>query len=96
MTRFEPIVLERKPVLVLVYGDVNSTVAAALVCSKLMIQVGHVEAGLRSRDRTCRKKSIDSSRTSLPICCLHLQPTEMRILSGQESPAARSILWVMS
>src|SRR6266851_4303643 len=52
MMRFEPVVLERKPDLVLVYGDVNSTVAAALVCSKLLIQVGHVEAGLRSRDRT--------------------------------------------
>jgi len=52
MSRFEPIVLERKPDLVLVYGDVNSTVAAALVCSKLLILVGHVEAGLRSRDRT--------------------------------------------
>lgn len=51
MTRFEPIVLERKPDMVLVYGDINSTVAAALVCSKLLIQVGHVEAGLRSRDR---------------------------------------------
>src|SRR5437773_8652254 len=52
MTRFELIVLERKPDLVLVYGDVNSTVAAALVCSKLLIRVGHVEAGLRSLDRT--------------------------------------------
>jgi UDP-N-acetylglucosamine 2-epimerase (non-hydrolysing) len=52
MTRFEPIVLERRPDLVLVYGDVNSTVAAALVCAKLLIPVGHVEAGLRSRDRT--------------------------------------------
>src|SRR3984893_3363013 len=51
MTGFEPIVLERKPDLVLVYGDVNSTVAAALVCSKLRIKVGHVEAGLRSCDR---------------------------------------------
>ena len=51
MTRFEPVVLERKPDLVLVYGDVNSTVAAALVCAKLLIQVGHVEAGLRSFDR---------------------------------------------
>ena len=51
MTRFEPIVLERHPDLVLVYGDVNSTVAAALVCSKLLVPFGHVEAGLRSFDR---------------------------------------------
>ncbi|HEY1210862.1 MAG TPA: UDP-N-acetylglucosamine 2-epimerase (non-hydrolyzing) [Terracidiphilus sp.] len=52
MSRFEPVVLERKPQIVLVYGDVNSTVAAALVCSKLGICVGHVEAGLRSFDRS--------------------------------------------
>jgi UDP-N-acetylglucosamine 2-epimerase (non-hydrolysing) len=52
MYAFEPLVLERKPDLVLVYGDVNSTVAAALVCSKLGVRVGHVEAGLRSRDRS--------------------------------------------
>ncbi|HWR17288.1 MAG TPA: UDP-N-acetylglucosamine 2-epimerase (non-hydrolyzing) [Terriglobales bacterium] len=52
MSRFEPVVLERKPDFVLVYGDVNSTVAAALVCSKLLIRVAHVEAGLRSGDRT--------------------------------------------
>jgi UDP-N-acetylglucosamine 2-epimerase (non-hydrolysing) len=52
MTAFEPVVLERKPDMVLVYGDVNSTVAAALVCAKLGVKVGHVEAGLRSRDRS--------------------------------------------
>ena len=52
MVRFENVVLECKPDLVLVYGDVNSTVAAALVCAKLGVRVGHVEAGLRSFDRT--------------------------------------------
>src|SRR5271166_1045871 len=52
MRRFEPLALERKPNIVLVYGDVNSTVAAALVCSKMGIRVGHVEAGLRSFDRS--------------------------------------------
>ena len=52
MARFEPVVMERRPDLVLVYGDVNSTMAAAIVCAKLLVPVGHVEAGLRSRDRT--------------------------------------------
>lgn len=51
MTRIEPVLLKYKPDIVLVYGDVNSTVAAALVCAKLLIPVGHVEAGLRSFDR---------------------------------------------
>jgi UDP-N-acetylglucosamine 2-epimerase (non-hydrolysing) len=51
MARFEPVVLAHKPSIVLVYGDVNSTVAAALVCAKLGIKVGHVESGLRSSDR---------------------------------------------
>ncbi len=52
ISHFEPVVLEQKPDLVVVYGDVNSTVAAALVCAKLMVQVAHVEAGLRSFDRS--------------------------------------------
>jgi len=52
MTRFEPVLLDRKPDMVLVYGDVNSTVATALVCANLGVRVGHVEAGLRSFDRT--------------------------------------------
>lgn len=52
MMRFEEVVTKDRPELVLVYGDVNSTVAAALVATKLGIKVGHVEAGLRSRDRT--------------------------------------------
>lgn len=52
MMAFEPIVVAEKPDWVLVVGDVNSTIACALVCSKLGVKVAHVEAGLRSRDRT--------------------------------------------
>ncbi len=51
ISRFEPAVTEHKPDVILVYGDVNSTVAAAMVCAKLGIRVAHVEAGLRSFDR---------------------------------------------
>ena len=52
MMRIEPVLTELKPDVALVYGDVNSTMAAALVCAKLGLRVGHVEAGLRSFDRT--------------------------------------------
>ena len=52
LMRFEPIVMEWKPQAVVVVGDVNSTLACALVAAKLCVPVAHVEAGLRSFDRT--------------------------------------------
>ncbi len=52
MTSFEHVCLEYSPHLILVVGDVNSTLACALVASKLGVKVAHVESGLRSFDRT--------------------------------------------
>lgn len=51
MVKFEEVCLKEKPDLVLVVGDVNSTIAAGLVAKKLHIKLSHVEAGLRSGDR---------------------------------------------
>lgn len=52
MKRFEPILTDRRPDAVLVVGDVNSTLACALTSTKLGVPVAHVEAGLRSFDRS--------------------------------------------
>ena len=77
MLRFEPVVVEQKPDWVLVYGDVNSTIAAALVCAKLQIPVAHVEAGLRSFDRSMPEEINRLLTDQSPICCL--RPLKMEI-----------------
>jgi UDP-N-acetylglucosamine 2-epimerase (non-hydrolysing) len=51
MLAFEPVLLRHRPDWVIVVGDVNSTLACALVCAKLGVRLAHVEAGLRSGDR---------------------------------------------
>jgi UDP-N-acetylglucosamine 2-epimerase (non-hydrolysing) len=52
MECIEPVLAREQPTWVVVYGDVNSTAAAALVAAKLSLRVAHVEAGLRSHDRS--------------------------------------------
>ncbi len=52
MSAFEPVLLEQRPELVVVVGDVNSTLACALVAAKLNVSIAHIEAGLRSFDRS--------------------------------------------
>ena len=52
MQRFEPVLIEQRPDWLFVVGDVNSTVASAIVAAKLGVRIAHVEAGLRSFDRS--------------------------------------------
>src|SRR5213592_740044 len=52
MKRIEPVIAEHRPDALMVVGDVNSTIAAALTAVKMGVPVAHVEAGLRSHDRT--------------------------------------------
>ncbi len=52
MLAFEPVCMRERPVLMVVVGDVNSTLACTLTAKKLGIAVAHVEAGLHSRDMT--------------------------------------------
>ena len=52
MVPFEKVLLAQKPDWLMVYGDVNSTIACAIVAAKLGVKVAHIEAGLRSWDRT--------------------------------------------
>ena len=57
MIRQEPAVLDRQPDIVLVYGDVNSTVATVLVCAKLGVQVGHVKLDCARLIEPCPRES---------------------------------------
>ena len=91
MIGLEPIIVDRKPDIVLVYGDVNSTVAATLVCAKLLVPVGHVEAGLRSHDRTMPEEINRVLTDQLSILLFTPSIDGMRISSARESPPTRSI-----
>lgn len=69
MVGYEKICRESRPGLVLVVGDVNSTMAVAITAKKLLIPVGHVEAGLRSRDWTMPE---EVNRIVTDVICDHL------------------------
>ncbi|MCP3893947.1 MAG: UDP-N-acetylglucosamine 2-epimerase (non-hydrolyzing), partial [Bacteroides sp.] len=73
MLEFEKVCLREQPDLVLVVGDVNSTMACTITAKKLGIQVAHVEAGLRSRDMTMPE---EINRLCTDVLCDYLFTTD--------------------
>ena len=73
MVEFEKVCLEQEPDVVIVVGDVNSTMACAITAKKLGIKVAHVEAGLRSRDMSMPE---EINRLCTDVLCDYLFTTD--------------------
>ena len=89
MTGLEQEFIGRSPGLVIVYGDVNSTIAAALVAAKLGIPVAHVEAGLRSFDMTMPEEVNRRLTDQLSDLCLVTSPEAIGHLADEGVDVAR-------
>ncbi|WP_049557792.1 non-hydrolyzing UDP-N-acetylglucosamine 2-epimerase [Nonomuraea sp. SBT364] len=81
--------LEQQPDLVVVYGDVNSTLAAILVCAKLGIRTAHVEAGLRSFDRGMPEEVNRIVTDSLSDLLFATSPDALSHLAAEGVPASK-------
>lgn len=89
MRRIEPALSEYRPDVVLVVGDVNSTLAAALVAAKLVLPLAHVEAGLRSFDRTMPEEINRVVTDALSQWLFTTEPSAERNLLAEGIPASR-------
>jgi UDP-N-acetylglucosamine 2-epimerase (non-hydrolysing) len=83
LRRFEPVVQEVRPDVVIVVGDVNSTMACALVAAKLGIPVAHIEAGLRSFDRSMPEEINRVVTDSISDLLFVSEPSGMKNLSNE-------------
>ncbi len=92
MKRFEPVVLERRPDLVVVVGDVNSTAACAMVAKKIPgVGLAHVEAGLRSFDRSMPEEINRLVTDALSDLLFTSEPSGERNLRAEGTPAERIV-----
>ncbi|GLW61758.1 UDP-N-acetylglucosamine 2-epimerase (non-hydrolyzing) [Actinomadura rubrobrunea] len=89
LTALEAEFTRRSPALVIVYGDVNSTIAAALVAAKLHIPVAHVEAGLRSFDMTMPEEVNRRLTDQLSRLCFATSPEAVGHLAREGVPVER-------
>lgn len=89
MLRLEKIILQEKPDLVLVPGDVNSTFAAALTCNKMGVKIGHIESGLRSFDRTMPEEFNRILTDEVSDYFFVTEPSGMKHLLNEGKPAEK-------
>ncbi|QFY05506.1 UDP-N-acetylglucosamine 2-epimerase (non-hydrolyzing) [Nonomuraea phyllanthi] len=85
----EEVVQEQDPDLVVVYGDVNSTLAAILVCAKLGVRTAHVEAGLRSFDRGMPEEVNRVVTDALADVLFATSPEALAYLANEGVPASK-------
>ena len=89
LIKMEPILLAEKPDVVLVQGDTNTVLAGALAASKLDIKVGHIEAGLRSYDRTMPEETNRILTDHMSEYLFAVGPNQHAILAKEGIPASR-------
>jgi len=89
MVRFEPVIEQERPDLVLVVGDVNSTLACAVTAVKLGVPVAHVEAGLRSFDEAMPEEINRRLTDSISRWLFVSEPSGMENLAREGAPADR-------
>lgn len=90
MVEFEKVCLDLKPDLVIVVGDVNSTIACTLTAAKLHIPVAHVEAGLRSGDRSMPEEINRLATDAICDYCFVTEESGMRFLKQSGFPEEKT------